>query len=112
MTSGGDLNVELEELSQTAAWLDNTARDLMDRRAKIQRDADDVLLGSWQGAPAKKVRSSWDEWVDGFDRVMQALDESRQLLETARRQYGDQDSTTASRLSATAPRLGGLNLDV
>lgn len=87
MTSGQPLSVELEQLSRTAAWLEETGRELEEQRKKLQKEADDVLGGSWQGTPATKVRQSWDEWTDGFSKLMDAFNESRQLLAEARRTY-------------------------
>lgn len=112
MTSGQPLSVELEQLSQTAAWLEETGRELETQRTKLQTEADDVLGGSWQGTPATKVRQSWDEWTDGFNKLMDAFNESRQLLAEARRAYEMQDNATSGQVRAAGRPLGGLNLDV
>lgn len=112
MTSGQPLSVELEQLSQTAAWLEETGRELEQRRKKLQKEADDVLGGSWQGTPATKVRQSWDEWTDGFSELMNAFNESRQLLAEARRAYEAQENATSSHVRSAGQWIGGLNLDV
>lgn len=106
------MSVELEQLSQTAAWLEETGRELEQRRKQLQKEADDVLGGSWQGAPATKLRQSWDEWTDGYSKLMDAFNESRQLLAEARRAYEAQDNASSSHVRSAGQSLGGLNLDV
>lgn len=112
MTSGQTLSVELEQLTQTAAWLGGVGRELENRRKQLQREADDVFGGSWQGTPATKVRQSWDEWTDCFSKLTNAFNESGQLLAEARRTYETQDEATSSNVRTAGQPLGGLNLDI
>lgn len=99
-SSGGSLNVSLEHLEQVSAYVRRVAQEIAIKKKALDREANDVLLGSWTGALANQVREGWDEWELGFRALTDALDQSGELLAAARAGYETQENASASTISS------------
>ena len=71
----------------------------------LSREWDSVLSG-WFGTAASSYAALWDEWHDSAAKLVESLDESRQLLERAAAAYEEQEATSARSVRNTPVKIG------
>ncbi|SIS11763.1 WXG100 family type VII secretion target [Williamsia sterculiae] len=107
MTSG-DLNVELNELDQAAQFVAKAYDDITNGKKAVDKEANDVMLGSWTGHLASKVKDGYETWLDGFNEVLKSLQESSDILSEIRQSYANRDHENASNFQSIGGESGGM----
>jgi WXG100 family type VII secretion target len=95
--------VTLSSVRQAAAETASVGDELGAELARLRREADDVLAGSWRGAAAVAFDRAWGSWDVGAREVVAALERLTDLLVASSREYSLGDATSSDELKRAAP---------
>jgi WXG100 family type VII secretion target len=74
------LRGEFEQLAAAAKFITEAAEQFKTGKRSLDRQAEDVLGGSWTGKASKLIHEGWTEWQKGFTDMMTALHDSGELV--------------------------------
>ncbi len=75
-------------------------------RARVAREVDALLDGSWTGPAASAYAEGWADWKTAADTVLHGLTTMGELLDAAHERLSESDSSSGSSLDRLAVRLG------
>jgi len=75
-------------------------------RARVAREVDALLDGSWTGPAASAYAEGWADWKAAADTVLHGLAAMGELLDAARSDLDRSDASSYDSLALIAARLG------
>lgn len=103
--SGAALHLDHAGVASRREALATRVDDLAEQRRQVAR-AVEAMLPGWRGAAADSFRSQWEDWRDGADAVVAALDASLAALDLACADLGAADTTSVLGAARLQGRLG------
>ncbi|MGH3723841.1 MAG: WXG100 family type VII secretion target [Mycobacterium sp.] len=92
------LNVPPERIIDAAKFVDTTSDDLIDRHLRVTEQINSLLNKGWTGSAADAYRTAWDEWDQGFRRVISGLKKEVYVLQSNVSQFISAENTTAANI--------------
>jgi WXG100 family type VII secretion target len=84
-------SVEPAQLQGTDAALGTAAAQSRAALGQLRTGAAQLLGARWQGSAAAAFRLGWEQWLEGADAMLRALDDMAQLLGASGRGYTETD---------------------
>ena len=94
------------ELDRASRLVADIADHLTREKAKVSADIEALTSAGWQGMAADQYAQAWQDWVEGADRVLDALRAESRLLAIQRQDFQSTDGTISDGMSALHSRLG------
>ncbi|WP_396912394.1 WXG100 family type VII secretion target [Mycolicibacterium sp.] len=89
------LRVQTAELRTAKKLVEDVSEDMRTQIDKLRREVDDLLHG-WKGDVADEFEPNWQEWLDGAQQVLDALNKSAAALSSAADGFDDVDNPGSS----------------
>jgi WXG100 family type VII secretion target len=99
------LRVDADAAFNTSHVVSNEAEELREGLARLSREWDNLSHG-WSGVAASAFTPAWEEWHEGFARIVEVLAESSRRLSQAAVLYEERDNNSAEMLSSTGSGIG------
>lgn len=105
-SSGNHLEVNVDDVSAAADWIQTSAQDFRDTVEKLMTDVGS-LMEKWQGSAADTHQTAWDDWASAARNLSGALADDADALRAAAKTFDSVDSGSATQINST---VEGLNL--
>jgi WXG100 family type VII secretion target len=92
--------VQTAELLAARSLVSDAASSGRAELGRLTASAQDVLGYGWQGAAAAAFGHGWEQWHDGAQRVLAALDEIGVALGATARTYATHEAANVERLAS------------
>jgi WXG100 family type VII secretion target len=73
---------------------------------RVRAEADALFATGWRGPAAAAFRSGWNDWLDGAEDVLAALDELATLLGASAADYRQSDEAVRAGVARVAAEAG------
>ncbi|MGC4110882.1 MAG: WXG100 family type VII secretion target [Nocardioides sp.] len=103
----GQIAVEGAAFERARREVVDTHEELERERARLVREAAELLDDGWQGPAATQYARAWAEWEVGADRVVDALGRLSSAMAAARVELALADTSAAAGSARLLARLGG-----
>lgn len=94
------LNVDPAQLHSASALAGDAARDLQREFEQLAHRWEDVS-GTWDGVASRAFQPEWEQWREGAQKVIAALDSTSVLLAQHAYEFPQADQSSASNISTT-----------
>lgn len=92
--------VQATDLLSAQSVVDDAAASGRAELARLTAAAQDVLGHGWHSAAASAFGAGWEQWHDGAQRVLGALEEIGVALGASARTYAAHEAATVERLAS------------
>ncbi len=94
------LNVDPAQLHAVSGLAAEVARDLQREQEQLAHRWED-LAGTWDGVASKAYQPEWEQWREGAQKVIAALDSTSVLLAQHAYQFPQAEQSSASNISSS-----------
>ncbi|ADG97265.1 conserved hypothetical protein [Segniliparus rotundus DSM 44985] len=101
---GDSLGVEPAEMRSVQQLIGGVAEEMRSEFGKLARRGDELAEG-WAGTSASKFRPPWEEWKEGCETVIAALEGESGLLGESADEYDQQEGENSQSLARVEPRF-------
>ena len=101
------LDSDFPEMAKASALVAEIAESLRTAKAQRQTQVDALVTAGWSGRAAEQYARAWQDWVEGADRVLDALHAESGLIAATRADLMRTDDDVGGGLGQVAGRLHG-----
>lgn len=99
------LRVDAQEMMQAAEFADGIADTLIDRQQVLAGQMAELTDTCWQGSGADACGSAWQEWTDGFRRIIAGLHDESMALRLAASSYRNTDAHSSGTIGDAGSQI-------